>query len=282
LTNETAKIFVTAVTREFGILISHYCESFLVKNKNSAGGRNLRNKFHLSHEKTFCDIFSNPGEIYYTDFLTSKNGVSYLYLQGMLSFCIRTPEKIRNICSLLYCMLVGVLCGVRFAVVQYYLLNSLTRPGGFVYMYRHTADQAAPLSPPILSELRSDLVAVHDSFSPAAVRPAQFFNPSHSVDPSRGEVALLQAILEDAIRCFQKQFISRRPRTLRLAKEAEEWLFTDDDKWPLSFVNVCAVLGLDPTYLRRKLKQLIPHPAAPLRRKKPQERSAHARLKVAA
>lgn len=29
----------------------------------------------------------------------------------------------------------------------------------------------------------------------------------------------------------------------------------DDFHWPFSFVNICAVLGLDPAYIRFKLKR---------------------------
>jgi hypothetical protein len=261
---------------------SHFCESLLVKNKKIAGGRNRRDKFIPRARKTFCDIFPNPGEIYYTDFLTSKNGMSYLFFKECFPFASERLKKSGTICSLPYRRLVDVLCGIRLALMQRHPLNSLTRPGGFVYNHRHTVNQAAPLLQPTLSELRSDLVAVHDSFSPAAVLPAQFFSSSHGADPTRGEVALLRAILEDAIRCFQKQFTSRRPRTLRLAKEAEEWLFADDDKWPLSFVNVCAVLGLDPAYLRRKLQQVTFPPTALSPRKKPRGRFTRAQLKIAA
>jgi hypothetical protein len=65
----------------------------------------------------------------------------------------------------------------------------------------------------------------------------------------------MRAILEDAIECFQKQFVKEGQRTRRLGREAEEWIFADDYRWPFSFVNICAVLGLDAAYIRRGLEQ---------------------------
>lgn len=65
----------------------------------------------------------------------------------------------------------------------------------------------------------------------------------------------MSAVLEDAIYCFQQQFAGEQPRKQRLAKEAEEWLFSDDDRWPFSFLNICAALGLDPPSVRRALKR---------------------------
>ena len=278
--NEKARLF--AKTAMLWRCTSQFCESFLVKNKHLAGGRNRRNELISRGRETFCDIFPGPEKIWSAHFFKSKNCTSGVLFKECFPFAPERLKKPGTICSLRCRAIVGVLCGIRLALMQRLTLNLLTRPGGLVYRHRHTADQAAPLLQPTLSELRSDLAAAHESFSSATVLPAQFFNPSHGADPARGEVALLRAILEDAIHCFQKQFISRRPRTLRLAKEAEEWLFTDDDKWPLSFVNVCAVLGVDPAYLRRELKQLSLQPSALSQRKKPRGRSARARLKLAA
>lgn len=68
-----------------------------------------------------------------------------------------------------------------------------------------------------------------------------------------GEMALMQAVLDDAVRCF-RQYSSFPPRYRpRVAREATSWLFADDEQWPFSCVNICAVLGIDPAYLRRKL-----------------------------
>ena len=60
---------------------------------------------------------------------------------------------------------------------------------------------------------------------------------------------------EDALGCFQKGVVYQGRRVQRLAREAEEWLFSDDARGPFSFVSICAVLGLEPPYLRRGLRR---------------------------
>jgi hypothetical protein len=63
------------------------------------------------------------------------------------------------------------------------------------------------------------------------------------------------AVLDDALHCFQQQFVKCGQRAERLAREAEEWMFSEDTTWPFSFVNICRQLGLEPAYIRRGLKQ---------------------------
>jgi hypothetical protein len=85
------------------------------------------------------------------------------------------------------------------------------------------------------------------------VVPEQFL-PTQLAPPRRdslicGEKALMLAVLEDAIRCLE-----RRSRTAaRLAREAEAWIRATDQRWPFSFVNVCAHLDIDAPRLRSAL-----------------------------
>jgi hypothetical protein len=72
---------------------------------------------------------------------------------------------------------------------------------------------------------------------------------------TNGDIALRRAILYDAVLCFRQQFVTTSHQPHRLAKEAEQWLFSNDTQWPFSFVNICVVLGLDPDYLRWQLKR---------------------------
>jgi hypothetical protein len=64
-----------------------------------------------------------------------------------------------------------------------------------------------------------------------------------------GEKALLLAVLEDAVRCLDHRSRSPGP----LAREAEAWIRANDQRWPFSFVNVCAHLGIDADRLRTVL-----------------------------
>jgi hypothetical protein len=85
--------------------------------------------------------------------------------------------------------------------------------------------------------------------------------PQHPDTPSPNfynicpEVDLMYAVLQDAIHCFQGQATRNVPDTQRLAREAEEWVFSDDVDWPFSFLNICVVLGLDPSYICLGLKR---------------------------
>jgi hypothetical protein len=116
----------------------------------------------------------------------------------------------------------------------------------------------------------------------AAVLPEQFYSLPHEALRTRPEVALRRAVLDDALQCFTKQFRSNTRHDRRLAKEAEKWLFSDDDRWPFSFVNVCRALGLEPAYLRQGLRRWCQRPAAERLWKQRHVRVARARLRLAA
>jgi len=69
--------------------------------------------------------------------------------------------------------------------------------------------------------------------------------------PVAAERELMVAVLEDAIECFRKYSMSRAGVGPRLFDEAKVWLFTDDERQPFSFLNICEALRLDPGYIRR-------------------------------
>jgi hypothetical protein len=111
--------------------------------------------------------------------------------------------------------------------------------------------QAAPV--PLLNFHR-DLGEIQERFSGPVAVSDQFVHPNTAA-LERPEMALMRAVLEDALECFQKQFLAPGPHTQRLAREAEEWFFTNDNHWLFSFVHICDALGLDANYIRRGLKQ---------------------------
>ncbi len=115
-----------------------------------------------------------------------------------------------------------------------------------------------------------------------AVLPEQFSRPQNGADIRGGEAALMRAVLDDALTCFQKQFVTQGRRAQRLATEAEEWFFSDDPHWPFSFVNICAVLGLDPEYLRQGLAQWHQHPPTTAPPKRQRATLVQQALKIAA
>jgi hypothetical protein len=113
-----------------------------------------------------------------------------------------------------------------------------------------------------------------------AVLPEQFYGPPRGTVETQSEVALMRAVLDDAIHCYQQQFTIQTQRARRLAKEAEAWFWDNDERWPFSFVNVCRALGFEPEYVRRGLRQWGQRPSsAPY---KTQRRSGPARHRLRA
>lgn len=100
------------------------------------------------------------------------------------------------------------------------------------------------------------------------VLPEQFYTSPFVTYAKRPEALLLRAVLEDALGCFQSQFTHTTTRSQRLAREAEAWFLSDATDWPCSFVNICTVFDLDPSYLRERLKQWQAQHTQALRLKK--------------
>ena len=119
-------------------------------------------------------------------------------------------------------------------------------------MKRLSPQRSQKIYRPSLPLFLYDLSAATQLLPPAAVLPEQFHGSSGHTDSSQGTLALMRAVLEDAVHCFQK---SQGVETSRLAKDAEQWLFADDQHWPFSFINICAVLGLDAEYIRLGLQR---------------------------
>lgn len=66
--------------------------------------------------------------------------------------------------------------------------------------------------------------------------------------------ALMLAVLEDGIACFQSCLFQPSHIHEKLSEEAERWMNSDDDR-VFSFKNICEILGLDPERLRKRLLQ---------------------------
>lgn len=73
--------------------------------------------------------------------------------------------------------------------------------------------------------------------------------------PLEPERTLLLAVLEDGIRCFQENLFAVNGKRRTLFDEAKEWLFSDDANWFCSFVSICTLLNLEPSYIRRGLRE---------------------------
>ena len=90
-------------------------------------------------------------------------------------------------------------------------------------------------------------------FAPDIVLPEQFFEGVRRDSQASGEKALMLAVLEDGIRCFQEHLRNPRSNPRLLSQQAEAWIRAIDYEWPFSFNNVCETLGISPDALREKL-----------------------------
>jgi hypothetical protein len=76
--------------------------------------------------------------------------------------------------------------------------------------------------------------------------PVQFYG-GRATTPER---RLMAAVLEDALGIALGPAQRNSPS---VRASTEEWLFSDDEAWPFSFVNVCHALGIDPVWLRERV-----------------------------
>lgn len=90
--------------------------------------------------------------------------------------------------------------------------------------------------------------------APDILLPEQFYDALRNVHQGPWLITLMRAMLDDAIQCFCQGVGSSQRNAQRLASEAEAWLFTNDAQWPLSFLNVCNLLQLEPQYIQSGLR----------------------------
>ena len=86
-------------------------------------------------------------------------------------------------------------------------------------------------------------------FAPPTVDAGQV--PLHV--PTRidsGEMRLALAVLEDALRCALRHHDSRVVEQRMAAREALDWMRSDDDSPPFTFVRICQLFDLDPDWVR--------------------------------
>lgn len=97
---------------------------------------------------------------------------------------------------------------------------------------------------------------LHHRRSKVNARPEQFFDTRISLANVCPETALMYAVLEDALLCFQETSNGSPHQQRCRAQEAERWFFSNDQHSPYSFVRICAELGLDSEDIRNKLRHL--------------------------
>ena len=91
-------------------------------------------------------------------------------------------------------------------------------------------------------------------FEPDTLLASQYFDRVRRRAGIDGERRLMVAVLEDGVTAYMKHAGATDPQRAELFTEAEAWTESDDAVSFYSFQNVCAVLDLDPDYLRRGLR----------------------------
>jgi hypothetical protein len=87
------------------------------------------------------------------------------------------------------------------------------------------------------------------------------------------ELALVIAVLEDALVTFKEKLLASGGKHQKLFEDAEDWIWSSDGEGFFSFENVCAELNISPGYLRRQLLRWKNHTMAERRERVP--RSSH-------
>jgi hypothetical protein len=79
--------------------------------------------------------------------------------------------------------------------------------------------------------------------------------PSHFLPRTMAtpEKRLLLAVLEEAVRTFQRYVLATGRRSRAMFTEVETWFASEDTAWLYSFVAICDALGIDATYVRSGL-----------------------------
>lgn len=92
-------------------------------------------------------------------------------------------------------------------------------------------------------------------FAPLAILPAQ--QPQRYVRGEPGVVALLAAVLEEALRNAAGVVLSnssRAGRPSRVAEEAQEWLLSPEEDYVFACRPICGALGIDPDAFQAEVK----------------------------
>jgi hypothetical protein len=84
---------------------------------------------------------------------------------------------------------------------------------------------------------------------PDLILPAQFLRATVSTPEKR----LLLAVLEEAVGTYQRYVVEADRHSVAVFADVEAWFASDDSVWLYSFVAICDVVGLDPTYVRAGL-----------------------------
>jgi hypothetical protein len=107
----------------------------------------------------------------------------------------------------------------------------------------------------------------NDTFASSSSSTPLGTPPPEVVDRIRKqpECALLWAVLENGLTDYMKYATATGRRGKRLFREAQEWVMADDSTWLCSFLNICHILDIDPSYVRMGLQRWLGRQLPPLK-----------------
>jgi hypothetical protein len=94
-------------------------------------------------------------------------------------------------------------------------------------------------------------------FVPDLLTPGQYFDSNRPDSSDVPLKRLMMAVLQDAIRCFQKGSHAKSGAKQRYLHEVHEWVFGQNGEGPFAFPSVCEILGIAPQYLRKGLAEWL-------------------------
>jgi hypothetical protein len=96
-------------------------------------------------------------------------------------------------------------------------------------------------------------VVYEETLDEELVLPVQFRELWSGTGPDRGETELMVAVLAEAAADIRRYRFARRRDHQRLFVKAFDWITSEDQTWPFSFLSLCNTLGLSPEALRETL-----------------------------
>ena len=99
-------------------------------------------------------------------------------------------------------------------------------------------------------------VSLDSALQPETLMPVQFYGARRGGDAMEALKGLMCAILEDALRSFERNLNADTLVRRRELREVENWLFSKNKGEGLfSFESVCDTLDVDPIRLRRAISK---------------------------
>src|SRR5262249_34577054 len=91
---------------------------------------------------------------------------------------------------------------------------------------------------------------------PEVLTPAQYFEGARAQQPEADAARrLMLAVLEDALRCFQRYAERPNSQNRKAVAQAESWILDRQAEGPFAFQHICEALGIQPDNLRYGIHQ---------------------------